>query len=151
MFCQGLPGITILVFIYNGLSDHDTCRSSSRKLIQVNSRPRMSTATARIAGTFMTTHGIRPKGTVIETVSFQMVLGLLNKTEMVAVVPRHIANHGVASGSLSIIGPDLKGGTLPIGVTYRGDRSLNPRAIRLAGFFEYIAISGAWDRRRRLA
>ena len=49
------------------------------------------------------------------------------------------------------LGPDLKGGTLPIGVTYRGDRSLNPLAIRLAGFFEHIAISGAWDRRRRLA
>ncbi|MCY4396854.1 MAG: hypothetical protein OXC10_17140 [Rhodospirillaceae bacterium] len=49
------------------------------------------------------------------------------------------------------LGPDLKGGTLSIGVTYRGDRSLNPLAIRLAGFFEHIAISVAWDRRRRLA
>lgn len=94
---------------------------------------------------FLTAYGIRPKGTVIETVSFQMVLGLLDKTDMVAVVPRHIADHGVASGSLSMVGPDLDGGTLPVGITYRGDRNLNPLARRLAGFFEDIVASGAWN------
>ncbi|MDE0704600.1 MAG: LysR substrate-binding domain-containing protein [Rhodospirillaceae bacterium] len=100
---------------------------------------------------FLTAHGIRPKGTVIETVSFQMVLGLLDKTDMVAVVPRHIADHGVASGSLSMVGPDLDGGTLPVGITYRGDRNLNPLARRLAGFFEQIVASGAWNPHRNPA
>ena len=97
---------------------------------------------------FLTTHGVQPKGTVIETVSFQMVLGLLDKTEMVAVVPRHIANHGVVSGSLSIVGPDLEGGSLPVGVTYRRDRTLSPLALRLAESFESIAVGGTWALRR---
>ena len=96
---------------------------------------------------FLSRRDIRLEGSIIETVSFQMVLGLLSKTEMIAVVPRHIADQGVEAGSLAIVGPDLEGGTMPVGVTHRGDRDLSPLAERLAEVFGAVALEAIASRR----
>lgn len=95
---------------------------------------------------FLSSHQVRLRGSIIETVSFQMVLGLLEKTEMIAVVPRHIADYGVGTGTVAIIGPELEGGHMPVGLTYRGDREMSPLAARFAKSFGEAALQAVSSR-----
>lgn len=99
-----------------------------------------SSASVPLQG-YMTGNRIRPARRVIETVSYQAILGLLEDAESVAILPRHLALHGVQRGTLGIVGPALGEGRLPIGVTYRSDRPLTPLASVLVNAFRTAARS----------
>lgn len=81
---------------------------------------------------YMMHNNIQPKRQVIETLSVQTILGLLECTDCVAILPRHVANYRQRLGTHSIVGPELEENSLPIGITHRHDRPLSPRALVLA-------------------
>lgn len=85
---------------------------------------------------YMLHNRIRPARKVIETVSYQTILRLLEDMECIAILPQHIARNGERRGTLSIVGPALSEGSLPIGTTYRSDRPLTPLGQALMASFE---------------
>jgi len=88
---------------------------------------------------YIITLGARPPRSFVETVSFQVLLGILGATDSIGIVPRHLATAGVARGELAIIGPSFPEGSLPVGVTYRRDQALTPMATALIrGFRQTI-------------
>lgn len=84
---------------------------------------------------YMLRHGIRTPDQRIETVSYPVTMSLLGLSEMIAVLPRHLGLIGVRQGILTIVGPPIGEGRLPIGLTYRSDRPLHPLARALAQAF----------------
>lgn len=77
---------------------------------------------------YMLRNHVRPRERAIETVSFQVTMSLLENTDIIAVLPLHLARIGEVRQSLKIIGPEIGGGSLPLGLTYRSDRPLPPVA-----------------------
>lgn len=84
---------------------------------------------------YMLRNSIRPKERMIETVSFQVSMSLLEESDAIAVLPLHLARLGEARRSIKIIGTEIGGGSLPIGITYRSDRPLPPLAKALIKAF----------------
>lgn len=84
---------------------------------------------------YMLRNAIRPKDRMIETVSFQVTMSLLEESDAIAVLPLHLAQLGEARRSIKIIGTEIGGGSLPIGITYRSDRPLPPLANALIKAF----------------
>ena len=78
---------------------------------------------------------VRLPARMIETVSYQVTVGLLETSDVVAVLPRHLAKLGAAKGSLAVVGPAIKGGSLPVGLTYRSNQPLHPLALSMAENF----------------
>lgn len=89
---------------------------------------------------YMLRNDIRSRRRTIETVSFQVTMSLLEESDMIAVLPRHLALLGERKRVLKIVGPEIGEGSLPVGLTYRSDRPLPPLALSLAkAFRETIA------------
>ena len=87
---------------------------------------------------YMIQHGVRPPFGFVETVSFQVTLGILENSDSIAVLPRHLANVSAANNELIIIGPQFPEGSLPVGLTYRSDKPFPPSADALAQTFRQI-------------
>jgi len=87
---------------------------------------------------YMITHGVQPLFGFIETVSFQVTLGIIERSDSVALLPRHLARVSAARQQVAIIGPILPEGSLPVGLTYRRDRPLSPSAMALARSFRQV-------------
>ena len=104
---------------------------------------------------YLLRNGIRVSARPVETVSFQVTSALLERSHLVAVMPRHLARLGVARRSLAIVGPEIGEESLPVGLTYRSDRALHPLARAVAtAFRETVALLpggevGSTRRRRR--
>lgn len=84
---------------------------------------------------YMLRNDIHIRHRTIETVSFQVTMSLLEQSDMVAVLPRHLALLGERKKLLKIVGSDIGEGSLPVGLTYRSDRPLSPLALSLAKAF----------------
>jgi DNA-binding transcriptional LysR family regulator len=87
---------------------------------------------------FMLKHGVQPPYGFVETVSFQVTLGIISHSDSIAVIPRHLATICAEKGEVTIIGPTFPEGTLSIGLTYRRDKPLSPMAIALARIFRNV-------------
>ncbi|WP_157961781.1 LysR substrate-binding domain-containing protein [Acuticoccus kandeliae] len=83
--------------------------------------------------------GIRPRRRGIETVSYQTILSLLERTDAIAILPQHLAVAGAARGAVAIIAPPLGESRLPVGITARADRPLHPLAAIVADAFRRAA------------
>ncbi|MCA0422318.1 MAG: LysR family transcriptional regulator [Proteobacteria bacterium] len=88
---------------------------------------------------YMIANNIRPASKVIETVSYQAIQGLLENSELIAILPRHLARLGVMRGTLHIVGPALEKGGMSIGITYSSDRPLTPLALLFVNAFRDAA------------
>jgi DNA-binding transcriptional LysR family regulator len=87
---------------------------------------------------YMIKHRVQPPFGFVETVSFQATLGIIENSDSIAVLPRHLANICARKGELTIIGPTFPEGSLSVGLTYRRDKPLPPMATALARFFRQI-------------
>jgi DNA-binding transcriptional LysR family regulator len=84
---------------------------------------------------YMLRNDIRMHQRTIETVSFQVTMSLLEDSDMIAVLPLHLARLGETRKALKIVGPEIGAGSLPVGLTYRSDRPLPPLALSLTEAF----------------
>jgi DNA-binding transcriptional LysR family regulator len=90
---------------------------------------------------YMMRNDIRPRERMIETVSFQVTMSLLEGSDVIAVLPLHLARLGQMRKALKIVGPELDAASLPIGLTCRSDRPLPPLALALIERFRETAAS----------
>jgi DNA-binding transcriptional LysR family regulator len=88
---------------------------------------------------YMLRNNIRPKERMIETVSFQVTMSLLEASDAIAVLPLHLARLGVARRNIKIVGTEIGGGSLPIGVTHRSERPPPLAKALITAFREIIA------------
>jgi DNA-binding transcriptional LysR family regulator len=101
--------------------------------------PPFGSSAAQPLELYLLQSNIRPKRRVVETVSYSTILRLLDSTDCVAILPQHLARAGERNNTLSIIGPALQQGGLPIGLTYRSDHPLSPLGRSLAEAFRQAA------------